>query len=190
MKRVKGFFNKMSQREKVLLAGFLWVMVLIWLSLYFGRMSDLRSGLKEVGSTLDYQQIWIDGEDGIAERLVDALKALDPKKTYTKNRFIGKVDGIARGVGGNYNVSNPRTTEGDVFNEHGLTVQFRDATMGNLIAFDKAMDAEIPYMAVKRVKITPNRRDPNLLGAQFDIIAIELQELESLKEIEEDEKES
>lgn len=178
MIKLKKFYDQITSREKMLLALFLWVLVLIWFSLYASRLSDLFDNLKTTNATLAYQQLWLDREISIEERLIESRKILDPQKTYARSRFIARIDGLGRASGATYDVTNPTTNLGEVFNEHALTVQFKDAPLKALLGFDRAINEESPYLGIKQVKISPNRRDPNLLNAQFDVIALELKNIE------------
>lgn len=184
MIKLKTLYEQITIREKTLLVLFLWVVVLIWLSIYGGRISQLLEDFKATNASLAYQKVWLDSEASIEQRLADSRKILDPKMTYARNRFIGRVDGLARDTGATYDVTNPTTSLGDVFNEHSLTVQFKDASMKALIGFDRAIHKENPYLGVKQVKIAPNRRDPALLNAQFDVIALELKNIENPQSLE------
>jgi hypothetical protein len=181
MIKLRKLYDQITSREKMLLAIFLWVLVLIWLSTYLSRMAALIRDIQTVNATLVYQQLWLDREATIEERLVESRKILDPNKTYNRSRFIGRVDGLARVSGATYDVTNPTTSLGDVFNEHSLTVQFRDVSMKTLLDFDHAIYKEDPNLGIKQVKISPNRRDPNLLNAQFDVVALELKNIENVK---------
>lgn len=181
--KLKSLYEAITRREKLLLVLFVWVIVLIWASLLERRVSASVGEIKTVNASLVHQQIWLDSEASIEERLIDSRKILDPAKTYAKNQFIAKVDGIARGSGAVYDITNPTTTLGDVFNEHTLTIQFRDAPMKALLAFEAAIEKEGSYIAITEVKISPNRRDPALLNAQFDIIALELKKVENVAAI-------
>lgn len=181
MNKLKALFNKMSQREKILLTLFIWVMVFIWGTWMSGRMSKLLDDISAVKASLANQQIWLDNESAIEERLLDSRNILDPKKTYARSQFIAKVDAIARSSGASYDITNPTTALGEVFNEHSLTVQFKDASMKSLLSFEASIIKEGSYMSITEVKINPNRRDPNLLSAQFDIIALELKNVENVQ---------
>lgn len=181
MNKLKTAYNRITAREKVLLALFLWVVVLFWGMWFSSRMSQLVADLKAAHAALGRQQIWLDNEASIEARLVESRNILDPKKTFGKNQFIGKIDAIARSAGVNYDITNPTTTLGDVFNEHSLTVQIRDASMKALLGFEAAILKEGAYLGIKEVKMSPNRRDPNLLSAQFDIIALELKNIENVQ---------
>lgn len=183
MIRLKALYNKMSQREKVLLGAFLWVLVFVWGTWMNGRISHLMDDIKAVKASLVYQQIWLDSEASIEARLVDSRKILDPEKTFGRNQFIAKVDGIARSSGASYDITNPTTALGEVFNEHSLSIQFRDAPMNALLAFEAAIAKEGSYLAITNVNLNPNRRDPALLSAQFDIIALELKKAQDAKNI-------
>lgn len=180
MIRIKAIYDRITIREKILLVLFLWVVVFIWLGFYWSRISQLLEDLNKANATLAYQKIWLNNEESIATRLADSREILNPQKTYARSRFIGRVDSLARKAGAPYDVTNPTTQSGDIFNEHSLVVQFKDASLKNLINFAQAIHNENPYLGIKQVKITPNRRDPNLLNAQFDIIALDLKNIENV----------
>jgi len=181
MIQLKTLYNKITVREKMLLVLFLWVLVFLWLSMFGSKMADLFREFETVNASLAYQQVWLNSEASIEERLAESREILDPNKTYAKGRFIGRLDALAQASGASYDVTNPTTRLGDVFNEHSLTVQFKEASMKALMSFDQAIQKEHPYLGVKEVKITPNRSDPKLLNAQFDVIALELKIIENLQ---------
>lgn len=180
MTKLKSFYDRITLREKTLLMLFLWVVMFIWLGLYWSRISELFEDISKVNSSLAYQKVWLNNEKSIAERLEESRQILNPQKTYARSRFIGRVDGLAHQTGSSYDVTNPTTQSGDIFNEHSLVVQFKDASLKNLIDFAQAIHNENPYLGIRQVKITPNRRDPNLLNAQFDVIALELKNVENV----------
>lgn len=181
MIKLKTLYSGISQREKVLLVLFLWVIALVWGSWLMGRMSQLIDNINAANASLAHQQIWLDNEASIEERLRDSRKILDPAKTYGRNQFIAKIDGMARSSGITYDITNPTTKLGEVFNEHSLSIQFRDAPIKVLLAFENAIAKEGAYLSITEEKISPNRRDPTLLNAQFDIIALELKNIENVK---------
>lgn len=181
MTKLKTLYNQITQREKILLVLFLWLMVFIWGTWQMGRMSQLMDDINTVNASLAHQQIWLDNESSIEARLLASRNILDPKKTYARSQFIAKVDGVARSTGATYDITNPTTALGDVFNEHSLSVQFRDAPMKALLAFESAIDKEGAYITITAEKLSPNRRDPNLLNAQFDVIALELKNIQNVQ---------
>lgn len=181
MINLRTLYKRITLREKILLVLFAWVIFLIWLGFYWSRMGQLFENLNKVNAGLAHQQVWLNNEVSIAERLAEAQKILDPEKTYARSRFIGRIDNLARETGAGYDVTNPTTQSGEIFNEHFLVVQFKDASLKNLIDFVKTINNENPYLGIKQVKITPNRRDPNLLNAQFDVFALELKNVENVK---------
>lgn len=182
MIRLKKLYEGITTREKILLVLFLWVVMFIWLSLFLSRISQLFEDIKKVNASLAYQKVWLNNEESIVNRLAESRQILNPQKTYARSRFIGRIDSLARDTGASYDVTNPTTQSGDIFNEHSLILQFKDTSLKNLIHFSQLIQKENPYLGIKQVKITPNRRDPNLLNAQFDIIALELKNIENVEQ--------
>lgn len=183
---MKRFFYNRSLREKFLLIFILGILVLFWGSHIVEGYGKLRREVKMVQSQLDFQEQWLEMEVAVKERLGEALKEMDPKATYTRSEFLGKIDTLARNTKAVYDINNPNTKSDDVFDEHSLVIQFRNAPMQELINFDNAVSGEAPYLDIRKVELAPNFRDPNFLRAKFEIVAIELKKFKDLNRNEEE----
>lgn len=168
------FFYQRLLREKMLLTLFMWVLFLIWLFYFYNNCLALKDRLNTAWEGLDYQELWLSNQIAVQERLDKSLEQLDPEKSYAKNEFIGRVDAIARDSGGQYDISNPTTEKGDIFQEHLLSVNFRNTLFSNLLKFEEAIEKEAPYLGLRKIQMSPNLRNPNLIEARFEIVSIEL----------------
>ena len=84
---------------------------------------------------------------------------------------------MARKSGIRYDISNPQTRPDDVFNEHTLALQFKQASLRQLIAFDEALAKETPYIGLASLKLIPEKQNPYTLSAQWNLFALELSNL-------------
>jgi len=181
LKLVNTFLQKRTLREQIFLCLFLWAGVIFWGNAFVDRASELKETYTQVSAIKEYQELWVSNEPSIQVRLKEALQKFDPKRTYTRNQFIARVDSIARDIGANYDISNPTTSTNDIFEEHALAANFKNASMQNVIDFDQAISAESPYLNIKSVKISPNSSDPSRLNVRFDIIALELKNFKDIQ---------
>lgn len=173
---LKQLFNAMSLRERVLLTVFIWIGILVWASAIAKNYRTTRIQAAGTSTELNKQSQWFAERDSINLQLQEALDRLDPKKTYSSTRLVGRLDNFARTSGLNFNTNTPQTKEGDIFNVHTVRLAIRNANIGPLIEFDKKIKQESPYIGLQQIKITANKSDPRLLDAQFTVSSFELKE--------------
>lgn len=172
----RQFFQSVTLRERILLAAFLWCLVLLWSSALMKDYARLGSRFKSAGAVLKEQQLWLEQKDETKAQLKAALDRLDPKRTFSGSRLTGMIDDMAREAKLNFSLHSPITEEGDIFDVHTVRIQIRDAGLRELIAFDRKIKRESPYMGLDRVEISADRRDPRQLDVRYDISSFELVE--------------
>lgn len=178
---MKNFFNKLSQREKTLLTIFLISCLFVWGNFLKKRWMTFRAEYTTVSTQVEYQELWFAKEDSIHQRLEKGLRMFNPEKTYSKSKFIGRIDAIARSAGGTYDISSPKTKITDIFDENTLTIRFSNVPMKGLLLFDKAIESEGPYLSFEKIQISPNRTNPEELNANLDVIALELKNVKDIQ---------
>lgn len=171
-----NLFNAISLRERVLLAVFVWIVLLFW---FFSLWSNVRSErvtyriqesrLQDHSRTL--------AQAGEAESELERARAgLDPRRTFTAAQLSERLDGIARETGVSFTITSPSTQESDIFNYHSVRVAIRQARIESLIQFDERIKRESPYIALNSFQITANTRDPRILDATFELSSFELKD--------------
>lgn len=172
----KKFYAPLSLREKVLLSAFIWICLIIGLSVTLGKINDTRKEFLTTANTWNMQDLWLENEDLISEELSENLERLDSSKTYSRDRLIGWVDSVARQSKIQYDIEAPQTQDSEIFNVHSIRLSIRNASIKDLIALDQKIKERSPYLGLDEIKITPNRLDPAKLGAQMIISSFELKQ--------------
>ncbi len=171
-----NLFNAISLRERVLLAAFVWVLLLLWFSSLWGNVRSERVTYRIQQNRLeDHNRTLAQASD--AERELERARAgLDPRRTFTASQLSERLDGIARETGVSFTITSPSTQESDIFNYHSVRVAIRQARIENLIQFDERLKRESPYISLGSFQITANTRDPRILDATFELSSFELKD--------------
>ena len=178
---IESFFKKLNLREKFLLLGLTWVGLLIWASFLWQGISQKGHEVSQAAQTLAIQKKWLMNEAAIELNLKTAMTKMNPQKTYSKNKFIGRVDEMARKSGLRHDASNPETHLNGIFKEHTLTLQLKEASLKQLLVFDALLAKETPYIGLYSLKLVPERQNPYTLSAEWNLLALELSKLPEIK---------
>ena len=171
----KKLFNILSLRERTLLTVFLWVCIISWAGILLKSLKAKRIEFLKNASQIEYQKEVLTRQSDIDARMHAALERLDPGKAYSGSQLVERIDTIARGAALNFEITSPRTQEGNIFNIHSVRVQVKKAEIGELIEFDNKIKEESPYLGLERVKIVANKTNPRVLNADFEISSFELE---------------
>ncbi|GEM_PF-1505054 len=166
-------YKRFSLREKTLVVGFIWVLILAWGLGAFGRMTQALGSVRQQKELIKSQEIIISREAQIDADLKALQSKFDAEKTYTKEELIEKLEEFAQGM--KFSMSTSQTQEGEIFNVHSVPVRFRDETMGSLMAFGEKLREEL-LISIERASIQSDRKDPRKLDAVFDITSFELKQ--------------
>ncbi|HCJ11962.1 MAG: hypothetical protein A2Y14_02385 [Verrucomicrobia bacterium GWF2_51_19] len=166
--------RKLSLREKGLLTACVWGILCLWLSSELKGFRELNGQVDTIEKALKKQSVWIANEGLIRERLQQLVSRLDIKKSLDRNTFAGRVDELAAKSAIHYTLESPKEQAGDVFDIFSLKLRFRDCDLPSLIAFEKAIYDESPYMSVESLQMKPNPTNPQLLNGTFAILGMKL----------------
>jgi len=173
--KLKILFNKLNQREKMLMAIIMWTIVIVWMSNTLGSMNDLGSNLRDVGGRLSLQQVKLEMASSIKKQLSVYKDKMGSEKTFSGNELAVTVTNLASRQGLRYShVRKPKTEENGLLDLHTMTINFRNANIEQLIAFDSMIKEHSPYMVLQYVSISAEK--PPLLSADFRIRAFEQRE--------------
>ena len=171
-----AIYNRLSVREKTLIIGFLWVLVLVWGFGTIGRFNQSLGGIKLQKETLERQQTLIDREPQIDAQLKAQQSKYEDDETFTGDELVAILQRMSSGMAPA--MSNTRTQEGEIFNVHHVPVRFRDMGIERLISFTESLHGE-PFISLESARFAADRRDPRKLDANFDITSFELKKQES-----------
>jgi hypothetical protein len=171
-----SIYSRLSVREKSLIIGFLWVIILVWAFGTTGRMSLSLSGIKEQKERLKRQENLIKREPQIDADLKALQSKFDPDKTYNRDELFEVLERMAKGM--NPTIKTLNSQEGEIFNVHSVEVRVRDVSIQLLVNFGDSLLLE-PYVSLEMARVQADKKDPRLLDAIFEISAFELKKQQS-----------
>lgn len=174
---IRQFFFSLSLRERLLLTAFIWVLVLAWL---LGLMDSYGETTREFRSNKqtinNFEQI-LEQSEIVELMLKEAREGLDSSRTFSGSQLVGHLDRLARDADlSSFDLNVPSTQETELFSFHTVRLNIKNTQIQDLIAFDRQIKEEAPYIALTRFELVANRRDPRYLDAIFELASFELKE--------------
>ena len=176
MTKMRMLYKTMSIREKFLCLCFISVLLFIWSNNWLNRTYEWNM-LRNLSATeLATQQEWLERSSSISVGLNNALKLVDPSKTYAASQLSGKIDSLIRqtGLSNQADIDPVRTREGEIFNDHNLRVRLSRISIAQLIVLNKLLIQETPYINLQSVRIQKNRSNPEQLDVRYQINSFDL----------------
>ena len=174
--KAKRLFKRMTVREQVLALIFLLVLLFIWTGSVLKRGKTWNSNRHRTQSDLVVQQQWLDREVYYEESYQQALKRVDPKKTFESARLSEKIDAILRqtDLSSSADIDPVQTREGEIFNDHTIRVRLKRISIAKLIQLNALLRKETPYINIQSVRISKNKNKPEELDIRFKINSFDL----------------
>ncbi len=178
---LKKLFLGITLRERLLLTGFIWVGVVLWLLANLASWRETYANLKGTSSSLASNQGIIDQEPVIDQKLSVEKSSVDPSKTYTASRLVEELELIKNLVATTselkrFDLKSGRikTEAKSIFNVNSIRVTINDARLSDLIYFDRLLQERSPYVTLSKVSLSNNRTDYRLCSADYEISSFEL----------------
>ncbi len=177
--KIRTLYRTMSLREKSLCLCFLIALLIIWSNNWIGRTLEWNIQRNLSATELATQQEWLKRNDAISAGLSNALKRVDPSKTYAAAQLSGQIDGLIRqtGLSNQADIDPVRTREGEIFNDHNLRVRLSRISIAQLIKLNKLLQQESPYINLQSLRIQKNRTKPDQLEVRYQINSFDLKDL-------------
>lgn len=170
---MKYLFLNRTYREKVLVLAMIFVGLLIWVTLASDRLRDFNQRRASIVRQVEAQQVWLDNEASIRDRVEASISNLDPAQTLSGTRLNAEINRIAADQNLRVTVDRPQQESGEVLTYNTVVVQVSGAEMEPLIRFTQALQARAPYLGVEEIIISPDNRNPTIHGARYRISAVE-----------------
>lgn len=174
MNKIKYYYRRISLREKMLLAAFLWVVVFIWFVFSIDGIKEVKNEWRKWSGLLNSQEALLSNGPLVESQLQESLRRFNPEDTFDSEKLVGRIDGLARQTGVNHDISTPRTQQGDKFEFHTMRVTIRKTPIEKWLAFADKIREESPYINLESVRVSADQRNPELLDGQFIIKSFEL----------------
>lgn len=174
--KIKRAFKRMTVREQLFALIFLLVMLFIWTGSILKRSRAWNTDRQQARSDLRVQQQWLDRTVYFEESYQQALKRVDPKKTFEGARLSEKIDAILRqtNLSRSTDIDPVQTREGEIFNDHTISVRLKRISIAKLIQLNELLSKETPYMNIQSIRITKNKNKPAELDIRFKINSFDL----------------
>ena len=176
--KIRTLYKTMSLREKSLCLCFFVALLIIWSNNWLGRGLEWNIQRNLSATELATQQEWLKRDNAISAGLSNALKRVDPSKTYAAAQLSGQIDGLIRqtGLSNQADIDPVRTREGEIFNDHNLRVRLSRISIAQLIELNKLLQQETPYINLQSVRIQKNRSKPEQLDVRYQINSFDLKD--------------
>ena len=172
---MKAFFLSRLLREKILMLAFVLIGAAIWLSSVSGRAGALWREIRRTSADLDVQQRWLMQRTRIGKEAELAIAHLDPSLTFDSVRLQSELNTLAQNAGlTNYDVSDSRDESTAQFAVHSVQFSARNADLGALVAFYKALSTRAPYIGLEQFSLASNRANPAQLNVSWKITSVEI----------------
>jgi len=146
----------------------------VWLTTAAGPSGQRWRDWHGVAEELESQQRWLGNRDAIEARAVNALKNLEPGRTLDATHLMGEMVALSAQAGLSPAIDPPRTQRTDQFAYHTVSVNFRRAELGALVALSEAIGRRAPYLAIEQCVLSVDRANPSRLNASFVIFSVEV----------------
>ena len=174
--KARRFFRRMTVREQLLVVIFILVVLFIWTGGVIKRGKAWNSDRRQAQSDLLVQQKWLEHAEDYENSYRQALKRVDPEKTFEGAQLSGKIDEILRqaGLSGSADIDPVKTRKGEIFNDHTIRVRLKRISIARLIQLNQLLRRETPYINTQSVRITKNRNRPEELDIRLRINSFDL----------------
>ncbi len=173
---LRSLFSAISLRERVLLAAFIWTLLIFWFFFLWSNFRSERVVYRIQKTRVEEFERTLSQADAAENELQQARAGLDPRRTLTASQLSERLDNLARETGVSFTISSPDTQETDIFSYHSVRLAIRQANIERLIELDSKLKEESPYITLTTFQITAQQRDPRLLDATFELSSFELKQ--------------
>ncbi|MBC2596158.1 hypothetical protein H5P28_17965 [Ruficoccus amylovorans] len=164
--------QSISARERLMLAAFIAVCILIWASSLSRRWDESGKVLYEARKEVKQQEIWLKSSPLFQAQLEQATTRLDREQMLDGSGLTAFVDAYSREHQLKHQLTSPQVVSGKVYTRSTVQVTFRNISLADLIGLQLALDEKRPYIAVEKLALSSNRADPRLLNARLSLTAL------------------
>lgn len=175
IRTLRAFFLTRALREKVLLAGFILLGVLMWFSSFNTRLSLFLRQEHSTTRALADQKQWLDGRKGIEAEAQKAASSFVPANTLDSIRLLSVVQSLSAeaGLGNTQNRGNTDTSSGQ-FSIHTLDYSINNAEWPKLMNFYLGLSKRSPYIAIEGFSAQRIANNPSQLNIALRISSVEM----------------
>ncbi|WOO41927.1 hypothetical protein [Rubellicoccus peritrichatus] len=171
---MKRLLTAMSLRERIMLAAFITVCLMIWASGLLNRWDRVHKDLNGAKKELSLQRVWLKSLPQFEAKRDQVLAGMNSAEAYDAGELVAFIDSLARENKLNHTLSTPKTKSGKLFTRNTLSVAFRNMRLDQLLALETELRQRHPDIALDELTISVNKADQRLLNVRMDISSFEI----------------
>lgn len=178
MKRLaelQPLFLARPRREKILAVLFLAVLAAIWSGSLLGRVREVSRDLATLRATAKSQAVWLNKEDSIEARYVEAMAKLNNTALPSRSEVMARLEELARKHGiAPFELNPPISDVREGLTFHTFNMSMRHVDYDQLQSFYEEVQSALPSVNLFEVRISANMSNREQLSARLGLVAIEL----------------
>jgi hypothetical protein len=176
IRTLRAFFLSRVLREKLLLLGFLGVVVILWGSAYTSRAVSFYRGQHNTSVALADQDRWLARKDLIKTATERAVSQMDPSKTLDPANLSVVVSQLASeaGIKNMQRLGSTAALSSGQFSINTLRLQIQNADWRDFAGFYQKLQERSPYIAITEITLRPMRGNPAQIQAAMVVASFEI----------------
>ncbi|MBP5191368.1 MAG: hypothetical protein J6Z25_02235 [Opitutales bacterium] len=155
-----------------------------WMYSCLQQIHTLCSDWKILKKEAKEQGYWINQHSTIQDNVDKFLSKTYPEQMLSSAAFTEEVENLVHDAKITCSIDSPDTHREGFFDEHALSLHCENATLEDLIEFEKNFARKIPYSFMEKIELHANEQNPKLLEAECSLKALQIRKnsLQVLKE--------
>ena len=167
-------FAKLSPRERTLAALILTAVLATWGAALLKNFMAARERLARLDSAKLAQDAWLSVAPSLDKTLGARSKSLEIARTLDAEGVMGRLEKLLAQSRLSAESARPLTRDAGPCRAHTVSLRAESATMAQLIAFRRALDASGLPMAITALELeASDSRDSSLLRVRIDITSLQ-----------------
>lgn len=175
LRPIRIWYEKMSPRERNMLIAFVWVAVIIWVSMLSSQFKALRMSITTTQAQLKKQQDSLNKKQSVANETKKYNQIFQTKIDSTA--LVPRVRNYAVAA----DIPAPTISSGAteskkdaIYTTSVVTIHFTKTPLRNLADFCYRVEADHPYLAIDELYYSAEPLNPHLLDGEMRVKSIEL----------------
>lgn len=176
-KNFQHYLAKATFRERMLIFLLSVFALLVWTYSCLQQTNTLCAHWKTLKEKIKKQAVWLQNGSRVQKNIAKILSKTTPKQTLSCTAFSNEVEALIRAQKITYSIDSPHTNREALFDTHTLQLHCENATIENLIEWEKAIANKIPYGSIEKILLHANEQNPKLLEVECSLNAIQIKDL-------------
>lgn len=171
---MKTWFHAKTLRERMLVTVFILMIGAAWALTAIGRVRSHWSDWQLANADIKDQDSWLTRQAEIEQRSAEAVKNLDPAKTFDATRLVATLSTLTSSQGLGAAIDPPRSERTSQFAYHTTRVTLRRAALPALLNFQDELAKLSPYLTTEQISVETDRGAPGMLNVTLQVSATQV----------------